>query len=59
MEKELKKIKKELAKQKQRVFDLEIKVNGIIETIEVVHTLVKNAIKIMLEKYPELEKEEK
>lgn len=59
MEKEIKIIKEELAKQKQKVFDLETKVKGIIDTIEIVHNLVKKAIKIMLKEYPELEKEEK
>lgn len=49
MEKEIKIIKEELAKQKQKVFDLETKVNGMIDTIEIIYKLV-NTVRKFLEK---------
>jgi len=47
MNKELEEIKKEIAKLKVRVFDLETKMNATTDKIETMLILVRNALKIL------------
>lgn len=47
MEKELKEMKKEIVKLKVRIFDLETNMNNTIDKLEIIHSLVSKAKKLL------------